>query len=339
MENIGQASLLRRLTPALLMLCISHLAPWSAAAADWVTLRPAAQQANAPLAPLTAVTRAGNRIVAVGDHGVILLSDDGGHDFRQARSVPVSTMLTSVSFIDDKTGLAVGHDGVVLSTSDGGENWSLRSDERGTERPLLAVHMLGITDAVAIGLFGQLQISADGGTTWTARAADSDADMDRHLYAITRSPTGTLLVFGESGTVFRSTDRGDSWATIRTGDQGSLWTGMVTAKGTVLAAGLRGRLYRSEDDGKSWRPIDSGTTQSLTGLVQCGDGEIVAVGYGGTILVSRDDGRTFTPAPPHRNGLMTAITVNDTARPIAVSLAGVVGEIPVAAAEGHNSMR
>src|SRR5690554_871087 len=57
---------------------------------------------EAPLAVrnlLTDIARAGNRVVAVGEHGNIIYSDDGGSQWQQAR-VPVSVNLTAVTFVD-----------------------------------------------------------------------------------------------------------------------------------------------------------------------------------------------------------------------------------------------
>ena len=45
------------------------------------------------------VTRAGSRIVAVGELGIILLSDDEGVTWRQA-DVPAQVLLTAVAFAD-----------------------------------------------------------------------------------------------------------------------------------------------------------------------------------------------------------------------------------------------
>ena len=45
---------------------------------------------KAPLAtkaPLLAIARAGSRLVAVGDYGVVVLSDDNGTTWRQANAV------------------------------------------------------------------------------------------------------------------------------------------------------------------------------------------------------------------------------------------------------------
>lgn len=77
-----------------------------------------------------AMARAGDRLVAVGERGVVLLSDDEGRHWRQA-SVPVSVTLTSLAFVDDKIGWAVGHGGVVLHSIDAGATWSKQIDGAG----------------------------------------------------------------------------------------------------------------------------------------------------------------------------------------------------------------
>ena len=59
---------------------------------------------------------AGSRIVAVGERGQVLLSDDQGATWRQAKSVPTRTMLTAVFFADREYGWAVGHDETILNT-------------------------------------------------------------------------------------------------------------------------------------------------------------------------------------------------------------------------------
>src|SRR5690606_23612359 len=60
------------------------------------------------------VTHAGKRLVAVGDRGHILFSEDAGRNWVQAR-VPSRQLLTAVYFVDDKHGWAVGHDAQILA--------------------------------------------------------------------------------------------------------------------------------------------------------------------------------------------------------------------------------
>ena len=69
---------------------------------------PAEHVSAAASTQILAATRAGKRIVAVGDHGVVLLSDNDGKTYRQAKTVPVSSTLTAVAFTDASTGWAAG---------------------------------------------------------------------------------------------------------------------------------------------------------------------------------------------------------------------------------------
>ena len=71
---------------------------------------------------LVAVASAGNRVVAVGEEGVIIYSDDNGQSWTQAE-VPVSVNLTCVRFATPLQGWAAGHFGVILGTTDGGKTW------------------------------------------------------------------------------------------------------------------------------------------------------------------------------------------------------------------------
>ena len=71
------------------------------------------------------IAYADSRIVAVGDRGKILYSDDQGDHWKQAVT-PSEVLLTSVCFADARHGWAVGHDAVVLGSDDGGETWTVQ---------------------------------------------------------------------------------------------------------------------------------------------------------------------------------------------------------------------
>ena len=78
------------------------------------------------------IAYADSRIVAVGDRGKILYSDDQGDHWKQAVT-PSEVLLTSVCFADARHGWAVGHDAVVLGSDDGGETWTVQySDPLGS---------------------------------------------------------------------------------------------------------------------------------------------------------------------------------------------------------------
>src|SRR5512144_624546 len=88
---------------------------------------PAAQSPLAARGLLNGLARAGQRIVAVGQRGHVLYSDDAGKTWKQA-TVPVSSDLVAVSFPDATHGWAVGHDGVILHTDDAGVTWTRQLD-------------------------------------------------------------------------------------------------------------------------------------------------------------------------------------------------------------------
>lgn len=264
-------------------------------------LRPAALVAHAAQAPMLAAAWAGPRAVAVGAHGVILLSDDKGGTWRQAGKVPVDATLTAVSFAGDREGWAVGHAGVVLHTRDGGEQWEVQRSAPDQDRPLFSVHFFDRDHGVAVGLWSLVLTTADGGRSWTERQPDAPPGSrraDLNLYGLFAGPGGVLYAAAEKGYVLKSSDRGHSWTYLATGHRGSLWTGAALPDGALLAGGLRGALLRSTDGGRHWSRIATGSASSITGLVpaDAGGGGVLAVGQEGLMLRSGDSGATFQAA-------------------------------------------
>lgn len=258
---------------------------------------------------LLGVTKAGERLVAVGSWGHIILSDDAGVTWRQAQKVPTRTTLTSVYFTDDKNGWAVGHDTVVLHTADGGEIWEMQYSDPPAETPLLTVWFENNEHGIAAGSFSFMLETFDGGKTWESRPlleAEPDEFEQPHLNAIfwgTDRKT-QVMIASEAGNFFRSHDSGKTWELVKMPYIGSFWGGLVTKQGRVLALGMRGNIFRSDDFGASWTKVETGAEQSYSGAVQLADGTIVAVGLAGTVSYSSDNGESFsTVIRPSRTGL------------------------------------
>lgn len=266
---------------------------------------------------ILAVTRAGERIVAVGDRGVVLISDDDGASFRQAESVPTRATLTSVTFRPDgRKGWAAGHWGVVLATEDGGDHWRMQRDDLSVDQPLFSVLFTDANHGMAVGLWSLLVRSEDGGKTWAASTLEAGAGSGagakgggRNLFSLFTSSKGTWLIAAEAGVVYRSTNAGKSWSPVETGGKASLWAAASLKSGALLVGGLSGALYRSEDDGASWQAAASSSKSSITALAQAADGKVLAVGLNGVVLSSSDDGRSFQVARvlPDRAGIGAVI--------------------------------
>lgn len=287
---------------------------------------PAAQAGHAVRATMLAATRAGTRIVAVGDHGVILLSDDGGKSHRQAKSVPVDATLTSVSFANETLGWAAGHWGAVLRTDDGGETWTRQRLDTTQDRPLFAIRFFDANHGVAVGLWSLVLVTDDGGRSWDTvelPPPEGAKKADLNLLGLFADRRGRLFAAAEKGMVLRSDDQGRHWTYLATGYPGSFWTGLATPDGALLAAGLRGSLYRSADDGRNWTRIDTRSKSSITALAQVGD-EILGVGLDGLVLRSADGGASFKADVRDDRASLTTLAVNASGRPVLYSRQGVV---------------
>ena len=157
------------------------------------------------------IARAGNRLVAVGERGFALLSDDGGKTW-QARETPVTRTLTGVAFAGRQaSGLpwAMGPRSCAPRTAARLEPRAARGSRAriaarrraSRRRPLRGVRRL----RPVFRLGGR-------GRTWERRTVMTE-DFDRHISQVL--PVGTsLLLVAESGTLARSDDGGVTWTRI-----------------------------------------------------------------------------------------------------------------------------
>jgi photosystem II stability/assembly factor-like uncharacterized protein len=291
-------------------------------------MRPAAQAPQAARAALLASAKAGARLVAVGERGIVMLSDDDGKTFRMARDVPVDVTLTSVSFVDAQRGWAVGHWGVILCTLDGGATWAVQRQDPQVDRPLFAVHFFDARHGVATGLWSLVLTTRDGGASWQSVALpppDGAKKADLNLLGLFADERGRVFAAAERGMVLRSDDRGATWTYAATGYKGSFWTGLALPGGVLLAGGLRGSLYRSADDGRSWARVDTASRSSITAMAAHAD-VVRAVGLDGLVLRSTDRGATFAVEVRPDRAALTAVTLTSTGRAVYFSRQGVLGE-------------
>ncbi|HXY76410.1 MAG TPA: hypothetical protein VEH54_05835 [Steroidobacteraceae bacterium] len=289
----------------------------------------------APLAAhglLIAIATAGERLVAVGDRGIIVHSDDQGRNWVQASVVPTRALLTGVCFFDARRGIAVGHDEVILATADAGDTWTRTHYAPEAERPLLDVMCGPPTQAIAVGAYATYLTSNDAGDSWSARtfqaspppkgragrpaAAESGGF---HLNRIVAASDTRFYLAGEAGHLYRSDNGGVIWQELSSPYEGSFFGVLPLGGESVLAFGMRGNLYRSDDLGGNWQKIDTGTVAMLNGAARLDASGVAIVGLSGVVLVSRDGGRNFTLAQQtDRSGLSAVVRVGMDPAEIAV---------------------
>jgi len=267
------------------------------------------------------VTYAGERLVAVGERGIVLLSDDNGGTWRQAK-MPDSVTLTRVRFASPMSGWAVGHYGTVLHSSDGGETWERQldgvkaaqhaldaaqarlqnapGDERakrgliaaerlvqdGPDKPFLDLHFFDDRHGIVVGAFNLIFDTVDGGKTWRPLLDRLDNPREMHLYAID-GVGDRLYIAGEQGVVFRSDDRGRNFARLNTPYSGSYFSASVPHPEEVLLAGLRGNVFRSIDAGETWEKVQGSPPVSFSAITRLVDGDALLANHAGQLFVSR----------------------------------------------------
>ncbi len=281
---------------------------------------PARPSPLAQRSQLSGLARAGNRLVAVGQRGHVLTSDDAGQHWQQAE-VPVSSDLVALSFATPETGWAVGHDGVVLKSVDGGRRWTRQLDGRGlgglllafyqrhgdpkwlaeaqrlaaqgAENPWLDVHFADASNGWLVGGFGLLLRTADGGQTWQPLLHAADNPKGLHLYAV-RQMAGETFIVGEQGLALKWDAGSSRFAAMALPYAGTLF-GLIGHERALLAHGLRGNLLRSTDAGRNWQAVATGVQVGLTASTLDASGRFVIVSQAGHVLVSNDDGASFAP--------------------------------------------
>jgi photosystem II stability/assembly factor-like uncharacterized protein len=334
---------------------LSPAATHAASALPGPLRQPAGMTARAARAVLTRVVRADDRLVAMGERGLVVLSDDGGRQWRQAR-VPVSVTLTSASFADARQGWMTGHSGVVLHTSDGGETWSLQTDgvalaqstlaqgqglpetaagrersiqqaqrlvDEGADKPLLSVCFADAQRGMVVGAYGLAATTGDGGKTWVPCVHRLPNPQGMHLYAVAHHGK-TWVVAGEQGVLMRSSDDGASFEPLAAPFKRSFFAATATRHGGFVLAGLLGSACRIEAGTAAIAPIALPAPFTILSCTELRDGRVVLLAQGGRLLVSSDGGGPFTEQLPPRREQLTSLAEAADGGLVATGLGGIV---------------
>ena len=289
---------------------------------------PAALARLADRSLLLDAARAGDSIVAVGEHGHVLVSTDNGRSWSQSPA-PTRSTLTGVHFADAEYGIAVGHDAVILRTTDGGLSWEKVYFAPDDQTPLLDVWLADRTTGYAVGAYGLFLETSDGGVTWTRRpffsetlpAGDEMADDGAGS-----STEGEAADYDEDDDEFGDEEDSGSadYVDPEYGEDRHLNHITSAADGTLYLAAELGRFYRSDDGGQVWYRLPTPYEGSFFATLPLDNQRLLLMGMRGNLFYSADRGETLEPIETNTVQLLDAGIVDAAGRTIIIAGMGGV---------------
>lgn len=248
---------------------------------------------------------------AVGHDGVVLRSSDGGQnwvrvfDGGQANAMVSKAAGQRVDAARAALNAAVDASAreapqKALDQAEFALDDAKAGSSFGPSRPLLGLWFSSETEGYVVGSYGQIFRTTDGGREWQFLGARLPNSEGLHLNAIQGSGAATLLVAAESGKLFRSDDRGESWRVQDTGYNGPLYgvldLGEPQAR-ALLVFGFAGRIFRSENGGANWSAVSAGDKRATFVAGQrLSSTALLLLGQDGTLWRSIDGGRSVQAA-------------------------------------------
>lgn len=275
--------------------------------------------------------------IAVGEHGVLWRTTDGGRSWTRGES-PSHARIQSVSMVGERDAWAVGGhtvpgtqrtQAVVLRSKDGGETWSQLHQP---QLPLLTrVKFFNRTQGIAVGSKSHLFPSSlfqtvDGGRSWNPLPVDSAAGWLAADFFSTESGA-VISDFGQPFSIrqqsiaaAKNTDTGGKRANqIRFGRGGRGWL-----------VGEAGLILTSPDGGASWTAPDSlppeavATSCDWEAVATYGDRVWIAGAPGSIVLHSPDAGKTWSVYRTESSATLRGIYFLDDSRGWAVGTFGTI---------------
>ncbi|HMA76783.1 MAG TPA: M28 family peptidase [Candidatus Krumholzibacteriaceae bacterium] len=219
--------------------------------------------------------------------GGLYFSNDGGLNWEKRKSGINVYSVKSISFADDKSGIAVGQTGTLLITGDGGSSWSV-------ENPSVFVWR-DLNDSAWDG--GEYWIAAEGGRLY--RSGDYGTSWEETVFT---NPSLNGVSFSDSlhgviaadGSVFYTSNGGADW------NEAVLGVNLTDADmaGSEVAAvcAEEGDIYLTGDGGVNWRkvPVEYAGIEEKSNLLFLTEDLFLSVGEDTARNISIEDGGSYS---------------------------------------------
>ena len=229
-----------------------------------------------------------------GHHGGLLISQNGGKDWRPTALTNTDAMALGVPRSSPQTMYAAGHN-VFVKSIDGGKTWQSVSNNL----PGLDIHAFAADPenankvfayVVSFGLFS----SEDGGISWEALSLTAPSS----ITGLTVGQNGQTLYAAAGGAgLWQSQDGGQTWLPIQNvPDNGAIAVAYAHGNGRLYVTTLGNSLglYASDDNGQSWKATSLKETLLAVAVSPLDPDHIIAVNDQGEVFASRDGGVSWS---------------------------------------------
>lgn len=241
---------------------------------------------------------------AVGHDGAVLMTKDGGQSWkkqldgivigelmRASAEQKVERLERAAEENPNDAELALELEDAIFKLED-----IEAGMEYGPSLPLMDIEFVDDAHGFAVGAYGMAVETRDGGQSWQ-HIAGIDNPYSYHLNTVFSPAPGVLLVAGENGLLFRSTDNGTTWGPAQEVGLSSLYNFVPGSGEAVLAVGFGGALFISRDQGASWKELDTGSSDTLFGGTPLSNGGVLLAQRGGLLYSENLEDFRHWPAP------------------------------------------
>lgn len=218
-------------------------------------------------------------LVAVGDNGTIIRSEDGGENWVEISS-NITKNLYSIKYYNEFT--IVGQDGLIATSFDG-IDWTIQ--DSGTTDNLYGINSIEDGVCVIVGANGTILTGSN--EYWNLLSNTTSNDLYGAYLEIEYNPwpNSHIIVVGTNGTILRQLSE-SIWEDIDSGisNQFNDATKAYLNNTTYIIVGADGIILTSLDN-ITWTKEETSTNNILEHIAKNDErNSIVVVGHGGTIL-------------------------------------------------------
>ena len=191
-----------------------------------------------------------DHLLAVGDHGLLLESDDGGTTW-QRREWNIDATLNAVAFANASTGVIVGDRGLMLRTTNGGANWLVTFPS--TTQDLLDVCFANALQGWTVGSGGVVLYTANAGQSWETQSTP----VNKLLRSVHFSDASHGWAVGSEGTIIATSTGGAPWTQQASGTTRDLFDVCSETTGSTTNLWVVGTwtIRRTTNGGTTWSPV------------------------------------------------------------------------------------